>query len=191
MLFEHFKSNVHYWITFNKINMILHYQFVAAGLRFKENENNTQAVIRFVHHELITSALVTKLAHEINSENKVWCKLAAGTYYTETCKPEDYFKAMSDDRESFMFTDVQPIGCFPTYALKWIEKRKASIRFFEGDKEILRENIVDFISFSYYSSRVSSATPDSVKQIDSNIFASLVNPYLRSSVWVAKEIRWI
>ena len=46
--------------------MILHFPFVAAGLRFKEGENKTQAMITCAHHELVASALVTKLAHEIN-----------------------------------------------------------------------------------------------------------------------------
>ena len=45
------------------------------------------------------------------------------------------------------------------------------------------ENTVDFISFSYYSSRVSSSTPDSSCQTESNIFASVINPYLKSSEW--------
>ncbi len=38
----------------------------------------------------LQSALVTKLAHEINPENMVGCMLAAGSYYPETCNPEDY-----------------------------------------------------------------------------------------------------
>ena len=45
--------------------MILHFPFVAAGLRFKDDENKIQAMITCAHHELVASALVTKLAHEI------------------------------------------------------------------------------------------------------------------------------
>ena len=39
VLFEKYKGLVKYWITFNEINMILHFPFVAAGLSFEENEN--------------------------------------------------------------------------------------------------------------------------------------------------------
>ena len=37
--------------------------------------------------------------------------------------------------------------------------------------------------YSDYSSRVSSANPDKGKQTESNIFASVVNPYLDTSDW--------
>lgn len=110
VLFERYDGLVKYWLTFNEINMILHFPFVAAGLRFKEGENKTQAMITCAHHELVASALVTKLAHEINSENMVGCMLAAGSYYPETCKPEDYWQSICDDRESYMFIDVQSRG---------------------------------------------------------------------------------
>lgn len=183
VLFERYNGLVKYWLTFNEINMILHFPFVAAGLRFKEGENRTQAMITCAHHELVASALVTKLAHEINPENMIGCMLAAGSYYPETCNPEDYWKSICDDRESYMFIDVQSRGYYPNYALKWIEKRNAKIPFAENDVNILKENTVDFISFSYYSSRVSSANPDKGKQTESNIFASVVNPYLDTSDW--------
>ena len=109
--------------------------------------------------------------------------LAAGSYYPGKCKPEDYWKAICDNRESYMFIDVQSRGYYPPYALKWIEKNQATIPFMNDDKNLLMENTVDFISFSYYSSRVSSSTPDSSCQTESNIFASVINPYLKSSEW--------
>ena len=56
-------------------------------------------MITAVHHELIASALVTKIAHEIDPNNKIGCMMAAGSYYPETCKPEDYWKSICDNRE--------------------------------------------------------------------------------------------
>ncbi|GFZ30214.1 6-phospho-beta-glucosidase [Clostridium zeae] len=182
-LFEKYKGLVKYWLTFNEINMILHFPFVAAGLYFEKVENKKQAMITAAHHELIASALVTKIAHEIDPDNQIGCMMAAGSYYPETCKPEDYWKAICDNRESYMFIDVQSWGYYPNYALKWVEKQGAIIPFKNGDKEILLNNTVDFISFSYYSSRVSSANPEKGTQTESNIFASVVNPYLKSSDW--------
>ena len=84
VLFRRYKELVRYWLTFNEINMILHFPFVAAGLRFEEGENQYQAMITAAHHELVASALVTKMAHQINPENQIGCMLAAGSYYPET-----------------------------------------------------------------------------------------------------------
>lgn len=53
----------------------------------------------------------------------------------------------------------------------------------EGDLEILKESPVDFISFSYYSSRVASGDPTAAGTTEGNIFASLKNPYLEASQW--------
>ena len=79
-LFIRYKGLVKYWLTFNEINMILHFPFVAAGLCFEEGENETQAMITAVHHQLLASAMATKLAHEIDSNNQIGCMLAAGSY---------------------------------------------------------------------------------------------------------------
>lgn len=183
VLFNRYQDLVKYWLTFNEINMILHFPFVAAGLYFEENENRTQTTITAVHHQLIASALATKMAHEIDQENQIGCMVAAGSYYPETCKPEDYWQAICDNREVYMFTDVQARGYYPNYAIKWIEKRNAKIPFEKEDKEILKNNTVDFVSFSYYSSRVSSSDESKGKQSESNIFSSAINPYLKTSQW--------
>lgn len=44
-------------------------------------------------------------------------------------------------------------------------------------------NTVDFISFSYYSSKLTSADPEVNKQTAGNVFATLKNPYLKASEW--------
>ena len=49
--------------------------------------------------------------------------------------------------------------------------------------EKIKENTVDFVSFSYYSSRVSSSDLSKGKQSESNIFSSAKNPYLKESDW--------
>ena len=182
-LFHRYKGLVRYWITFNEINMILHFPFVSSGLCFEKGENEIQTMITAVHHQLVASATVTKLAHKIDPCNQIGCMVAAGSYYPETCKPEDYWKAICDNREVYMFTDVQARGYYHSYALKWIEERHATIPFIDGDKELLKENTVDFVSFSYYSSRVSSSDVLKGQQSESNMFASAENPYLKTSQW--------
>lgn len=183
VLFTRFKDEVKYWLTFNEINMILHFPFVAAGLTFEQTENRFQTIITAVHHQLVASALATKLAHEINPLFQIGCMIAAGSYYPETCHPKDYWKAICDNREVYMFPDVQVRGYYANYAKKWIEQKQAKIPFVDDDEKILQKYTVDFVSFSYYSSRVSTHQLDKSKQTESNIFASAVNPYLQISQW--------
>ena len=183
VLFNRFNGLVKYWLTFNEINMILHAPFMGAGLLFDEGENKKQAMYQAIHHELVASALATKIAHEINPDTMVGCMLAAGTNYPYTPKPDDVWAALSADRENFFFIDVQSRGEYPPFALKQLEREGVVIEMDEGDLELLKENTVDFISFSYYSSRVQSTDPKVNEKTQGNIFASVKNPYLDASEW--------
>ena len=182
-LFTRFKHLVTYWITFNEINMIYHLPFCAAGIYFDEGENQKQVIANAAHYELVASALATKIGHEINAKNNIGCMFAAGPYYPETCKPEDYWQAICDDRDGYSLLDVQVRGGYPNYLIKKYEKEGISIPFAEGDKELLQKYTADFISFSYYNSRVSSADTSQKDTTEGNVFPTLVNPYLKVSAW--------
>ena len=183
-LFVRYKDKVKYWLTFNEINMILHFPFMAAGIYFEEGENVKEVKYIAAHHELVASALVTKIGHKINPEFQIGCMLAGGQVYPYTCNPDDIWEAMGKDRDNYFFIDVQSRGYYPSYALKRLEQEGITIPFEEEDKELLRNNTVDFISFSYYSSRVASTDPEKMKDLTGgNIFASLKNPYLSASEW--------
>ena len=154
VLFTRFKGKVRYWLTFNEINMILHLPYLAAGLTFEKGENILQTSYLAAHHQLIASAKAVSLAHEIDPNNKVGSMLAAGCVYPETCNPLDTWQAMQDERSSYFFTDIQVRGYYPSYALKYFERKKLNISINDEEKNILRRGTVDFISFSYYNSRV-------------------------------------
>ena len=63
VIFNRYKGLVKYWLTFNEINMILHAPFMGAGLYFEEGENKEQVKYQAAHHELLASAIATKIAH--------------------------------------------------------------------------------------------------------------------------------
>lgn len=184
VLFERYKGLVKYWITFNEINMILHAPFMGAGLVFEEGENQEEIKYIAAHHELVASALATKIAKEVDPENQIGCMLAAGSYYPNTPDPKDVRQAQIENQANYFFVDVQSRGEYPNYALKDLERKGIKIPFEDGDKELLKENTVDYISFSYYSSRV-AAHPDNMEDdlTEGNIFSSLKNPYLKQSEW--------
>ncbi|WP_288226623.1 6-phospho-beta-glucosidase [uncultured Enterococcus sp.] len=182
-IFTRYKGLVKYWLTFNEINMILHAPFMGAGLYFEEGENVEQVKYQAAHHELVASAIATKIAHEVDPENQVGCMLAAGSYYPYTPKPEDVWEGRQEERQNYFFIDVQSRGEYPAYALKEMARKGIDVKMEEGDAELLKAHTVDFISFSYYSSRVATTDPELLEQTAGNIFASVKNPYLESSEW--------
>lgn len=183
VLFTRYKGLVKYWLTFNEINMILHLPFLGAGVFFKEGDNKEQIMYQSAHNELVASAYATKIAHEIDSNNMVGCMMLGDAIYPYTCNPEDVLKTLLNNRKEYLFIDVQARGYYPSYALKQFERDGIDLGITEKDIEILKENTVDFISFSYYSSYVESADLNAYKDTSGNLSGKLGNPYLKTSEW--------
>lgn len=183
-IFRRFKGKVKYWITFNEINMLLHLPFMGAGIRFKEGEEPMHVKYQAAHNELVASAMATKLAHEIDPENQIGCMLAAGNFYPYSCNPQDVWESMRKDRENYFFIDVQARGEYGCYAKKILEREGICLEMGQDDLKLLKENTVDFISLSYYSSRCASADPEIVsKSTTGNAVKTVRNPYLQVSEW--------
>lgn len=182
-VFNRYKGLVNYWLTINEINILLHQPFVGGGIIFNEGDNHQEIKYQAAHHQLIASALATKIAHEVDENNMVGCMLAGGSHYPYTCRPEDYQEAIKRDREGYFFIDVQAHGKYPNYALKKFEQEGLNILMEDGDDAILAASPVDFVSFSYYSSRTVSSNPDNYAQATGNLFPSIKNEHLPSTEW--------
>ncbi|WP_435309966.1 6-phospho-beta-glucosidase [Sebaldella termitidis] len=183
VIFKRYKGKVKYWMTFNEINMILHIPFFGGGIDVTNEENPLQTKYQAAHHQLVASAMATKLGHEIDPENKIGCMLAAGQTYPYTCNPADIWKSIEKNREGYFFIDIQSRGYYPSYSKRFFEENNIKLELHEGDEKVLRENTVDYISFSYYSSRLTSADPQNNSKTEGNVFSTMKNPYLQASEW--------
>ena len=181
-LFTRYKGKVQHWMTFNEINILMHLPFMGAGIAFNEGDNEEEIKFQAAHHLLVASAKVTEIAHQIDPQNLVGCMLAAGINYPLTCEPNDVFKAQKANRDNYFFIDVQSRGEYPNYVKKYMEHNKIRLKIEQGDLALLKAHTVDYIGFSYYSSRVQSAS-EHVDHAEGNIFKAIKNPHLKSSEW--------
>lgn len=182
VLFTRFKPYVRWWLTFNEINMILHLPFMGAGLEFEEGEDQEKAKYQAAHNELLASAWAVKIGHEVNPENMIGCMVAAGEYYPYCCMPEDVALAQKNEQENLMFIDVQARGEYPRFTKKMFERMGLDLHMTREQEKLLKDNPVDFISFSYYSTRCVT-TRDDVTDTTGNAFKGVKNPYLKASDW--------
>ena len=184
VLFNRYKGKVKYWLTFNEINMLLHRPFMGAGIVFEEGENRDQVKYQAAHNELVASALATKIGHEVDENNMIGCMLLGGATYPYTPNPDDVFEAYLNDRKNYFFTDVHVRGEYPNYAIKEMERLGIELETTEKEMKLLKEHTVDFVSFSYYSTKVASTDPEILKNTTSaNDISSIKNPYLKASDW--------
>lgn len=182
-LFNRFKGKVKYWITFNEINMILHKPFTGAGITIYDNENREEVIYTAAHHEMVASALVTRKLRQIDPKAQIGCMLAAGDYYPYSPNPEDVRETQKANQENFFFLDIQARGEYPSWTLNKFQSLGININITAEDRKILKENTVDFVSFSYYSSRTSKADTRGVDTNTGNAAGGVVNPYLERSDW--------
>ena len=181
-VFTRYKGKVHYWITFNEINSIWHFPLMGAGILTPKNSLSAQDLYQAAHHELVASALATKIGHEIDSENKIGCMVLGLTSYPRTCNPDDVIATMEESKRGYFFTDIHMRGYYPSYALKMMEKEGVVLDATDEDLEILK-NTCDFLSFSYYMSKCIASNPEQYEKGKGNLTTGVKNPYLQESQW--------
>lgn len=175
-VFEHFRGRVQYWLTFNEINSILHFPILAGIMKATDKQGLYQAI----HHELVASARVTKIAHEVDATNKIGCMILAMPRYPLTPNPDDVWAALDAAHDDFTFGDVHCRGTYPGYFLRKLREAGIELDITEQDRIDLR-NTVDFVSFSYYMSVCESAT-DTTRG-PGNLIGGVPNPTLAASQW--------
>lgn len=181
-LFERYKGKVKYWLTFNEINSVLHEPFMSGGIAKPKEELSEQELYQAVHHELVASALATKIGHEIIPDAKIGCMILSMPTYPLTPSPDDVIRAMEEEHKNYFFGDVHVRGKYPGYMKRYFREHGITVEFGPEDEEILK-NTVDFVSFSYYMSVCASADPAKQKKESGNLLGGIPNPTLKASEW--------
>lgn len=182
VLFDRYGSKVKYWLTFNEINSVLHIPFGSGGISTPKDKLSKSDLFQAAHHELVASALATKIAHEMMPDAKVGCMVISMPIYPLTPDPADVLAVMHADHANLMFGDVHTRGYYPGYALRYFRENGIELDITDSDREILT-NTVDFVSFSYYMSICETADPTKRTKGEGNIMGGVPNPTLEASEW--------
>ena len=184
VVFNRYKDKVKYWLTFNEINSVLHFPSMGAGVWTPKEQLTKQDLYQTIHHEMVASALAVKIGHEINPNFKIGCMVLSSAVYPMTPSPDDAMAAMQMEDEIMMFTDIHVRGKYPNRILRMFERENIHIHMEPEDEEVLK-HVVDFISFSYYSSKCTAGekTYSQYKTGKSNLIRALHNPHLEESEW--------
>ena len=183
---ENYKDLVTYWLTFNEIDSVFRHPFTTVGIldeKYPSKKKCEEAIYQALHHQFVASALVTKEAKLINPNYQVGCMVTKTMTYPETCNPKDVYLAQKDNRMNMLYTDVQVKGVYPKFILNYMKENEFDIKMEENDLSILKENTVDFISFSYYMSIVQSIHAEQREKVGGNLVTGVKNPYLETSEW--------
>jgi len=178
-VFARYQHKVKRWLTFNEINMSLHAPMTGVGL---PDGSSKSEVYQAIHHQLVASALAVNACHEIIPDAQIGNMLLGGLMYPLTCKPDDVFKTLQENRSWQFFGDVQCRGSYPGYMLRFFRDNGIRLDITDADRQALKST-VDFISFSYYMTGCVTADEAHSQRARSNILSMVPNPHLTSSEW--------
>ncbi|MFB8736312.1 family 1 glycosylhydrolase [Bacillus sp. SL00103] len=173
-----------YWLTFNEIDSIhRHYSLQQElSLIVAQKVKVEETVYQALHHQFVASALVTADCHRIIPGSQVGC-MTKLTTYPHTCHPNDIGQALKQNLEKLFLCRCSGVWRISTTdTARMLERKNIHIQMEADDLNILKENTVDFISFSYYMSLTESAQ-EGLEQTEGNTIRGVKNPYLPSTDW--------
>jgi 6-phospho-beta-glucosidase len=200
VVFNRYKGVIDYWLTFNEIgnNINKPMMWVTAGIDPERSELE-QTCYQASHNQFVASALATKLLHETDRTARIGSVIEYKTMYPLSCSPEDSEVVQALKQKCYYYPEVQVRGHYPSYMWEYFAKRGITIEYEPEDMDIICENTVDFLSFTYYRSRIAGKdyvesvqkdanTSDSVAAGDkgrrgneSILVSGKTNPYLKTT----------
>lgn len=182
-IFKRYGGKVKYWLTFNEINSVLHEPFLSGGIYTDKSKLKKQDLYQAVHHELVASALATKIGHEMMPDSSIGCMILSMPMYPLTSNPDDVIAAMKADHMNLFFGDMHVRGEYPGYMKRYFKENNIRLEIANGDEELLKQHTVDFVSFSYYMSSCEAADHKKAQTGAGNLMGGVINPCLKQSEW--------
>lgn len=158
-ILKRYKNKVRYWIVFNQINSLGWGDFASLGMvKGKVPQEEWDSVkYQAVHNQFVASAMIKKIAKNINPDMQIGMMLGDNTTYPETCDPKDVFANMQNNQiNGYFFSDVLIKGEYPGYMLRYFKEHNIQITVSEEERKLLKDYTADFLSISYYFTTVIS-----------------------------------
>ena len=176
-----YRDKVHYWLTFNEINVVTLNPLMATGVEIPLTDK--QDLYQAAHYQLVASAKAVESGREIQPDGHFGMMMLYPLSYGETCSPADQLENMHFMDQHYLFSDVQARGYYSPKVQHFFEREDIKLDVTEADLAILKTGTVDYIGISYYMSLVASASPEKHIKVSGNMLDSIKNPYLATSDW--------
>lgn len=157
VLFENFKDDVKYWLTYNEQNMTIFYGALdmTAGKMTNLNDQYNEA-----HIQNVAQAKAIHLCHEMCQDALIGPAPNITTSYPNSNDPEDYIAALNyDDLRNNFYLDPLILGTYPKSLDHYFKLNNVILDIQDGDMEIMRTCKPDFIGFNCYGN-------DTVEKVD-------------------------
>jgi len=197
-LFKRFGDRVKYWVTLNEQNI-----FISHGYRDGEHppaKIDEKTLYQANHHANLANAKVISEFHKYVPDGKIGPSFSYTPAYAYSCDPKNILAA--ENAEEFLshwWLDIYAKGEYPKLVWNYLEEKGVAPTLEEGDLELLKSGICDFIGVNYYRTTTYEMNPlDGVGLGKMNrtgkkgttpisglpgAYKTIVNPYLEKTNW--------
>lgn len=185
-VFNRYKHQVKYWMTFNEVNNLFLMPFAAGGcLDIDPIDTNEptkgltqKEKYQALHNICVANAMTVKLGHETNPDFQIGCmfSLSSVATYPYSSRPEDVLGALDYKRSRLLFGDVNCLGEYPGYVKRIWDEQDCGPEILDGELDLLKTYTVDYLAFSYYRSAVYKSGV--TMKVDTGGSVGFDNPYL-------------
>ena len=138
---------------------MLHEPFMNGAINTPKEELSPTDLYQAVHHELVASALATRIAHETVPGRQGRLHGPGDADLPADPGPRRRrWPRWRPTTRNLLFGDVHTRGAYPGYMLRHFREHGIDLDITDEDREMLRHT-VDFVSFSYYMSVCETADP--------------------------------
>lgn len=175
---DRYASKVENWIIFNEQNGILQKgPKMFFGAVCPEGFNAQTFDNQIMHNTLIAHSLVNEYIHQKGC--KVMGMATVVQSYPETCHPLDTLESMKAQSEAYVFLDVFARGHYNSFYYANMKNEGTMPEILDGDFDILKKGMTDYLSISYYMSTISHYGEESLTNVNDVVIKK--NPYLEMS----------
>src|SRR5690625_338227 len=183
VVLKEYSNKVNDWIIFNQINSAFTDPFLALGILEDEIEHPQEAKYQAIHHQLLANAKAVKLGKDIHPKNKMGSMILDLTAYPSSTHPEVMFDNVRYEQEAMFFSDVMIKGEHPGYMIRFFAENELDIHMEKEDLQILKENTIVFLAFSYYMTTLSHKGSSLTESSGWHISEENRNKHLETSEW--------
>ncbi len=146
LLFTEFKEDVAFWQPICEQNILIAEMIAEEKLSLKE-------IYQINHHMFLAQARAVQLCRQLGCKEKIGPALNLVEVYPATSDPKDVLAAKTMELlRNWFYLDVACYGEYPTQIIRLLNQLDAYPDMLLEDQKILKEGIVDMISFSHYTS---------------------------------------
>ncbi|MDR1794087.1 MAG: glycoside hydrolase family 1 protein [Erysipelotrichaceae bacterium] len=188
----HYQGRVKYWITYNEINTITGHAELVGGAIQPKGMSDAEFLHTITKNSQLAHAKAVLAIKEVDAKAKVSGMIAYTPVGPKTAAPKDALAALLfNNFKSLISFDIMTRGEFPSYYTTFMKERGVDVSLSKKQAELIlsASKKIDFLSFSYYQSRVISGPDESdpVKFADEVVFGGYgnvqVSEYCQTNPW--------